>query len=82
MMISPAGFLELHKDKLYAELLPVRDNLIRQIRSFEKRPKNSDSTIISPSPEVVYQCNLEYLGELCKLISEKYNQEFIWGSEE
>lgn len=38
--------------------------------------------MIHPSPEVFYQCNLEYLGELCKLISEKYNQEYIWGEED
>lgn len=35
--------------------------------------------MIHPSPEVVYQCNLEYLGKLCELIAEKYNQEYVWG---
>lgn len=30
----------------------------------------------------MYQCNLEYLGKLCELISEKYNKEYIWGEEE
>lgn len=28
--------------------------------------------------EVIYQCNLEYLGKLCELISKKYNREFVW----
>jgi len=23
--------------------------------------------------------NLEYLGKLCELIAEKYNQEYVWG---
>lgn len=80
MMISPDGFINSYKNKSYKELLPVRDKLIREIRKFEKNSHELENDIImDPSPEVIYQCNLEYLGELCKLISYKYNQEFIWG---
>jgi len=79
MMISPQSFVESYKNKSYKELLPVRDKLMKEIRAFERRTYNPELVMISPSPEVIYQCNLLYLGELCALIAEKYNQEFIWG---
>ncbi|MBR2740251.1 MAG: hypothetical protein IKD87_06240 [Oscillospiraceae bacterium] len=37
---------------------------------------------ILPSPETVYEMNLEYLGELCKLISETYAEETAKEDEE
>ncbi len=80
MMISPEGFIEMNKDKNYKELIKVRDELISDIRSFEADPDQNG--FIDPSPEVVYQMNLQYLGKLCELIAEKYNQEYVWGTEE
>lgn len=77
MMISPESFIRKHIDKTYSELLCVRDELMAEIRDFEKGKFISTDIIISPSPEVRYQCNLEYLGKLCQLISEKYNKEFM-----
>ena len=77
MMISPEMFVELHKDKKYKELLPVRDELIQAIREFEEEAYDPEKALINPSPDVVYQMNLEYLGKLCKLISEKYNKEYV-----
>ena len=79
MMISPKTFIEQYKDKKYAELLPVRDRLIREIRRFEKQTYDKSLDAMCPSPEVQYQCKLMYLGELCKLIYEKYNEEYVWG---
>ena len=77
-MISPESFIEFEcKDKSYKELLKTRDSLIREVRAFEKG-KTSSEIMMDPSPEVIYQMNLEYLGELCKLISEKYNTEVVW----
>ena len=76
MMISPMGFIEMHKDKSYEDLIIARDSLIEELRSFEASP--DQTSFISPSPEVVYQMNLQYLGKLCELIVEKYNQEYVW----
>jgi len=53
--------------------------LVEEIRAFEDHTYNPELEMIHPSPEVVYQCNLEYLGKLCELIAEKYNQEYVWG---
>ncbi len=75
MMISPEMFIEEYKNKSYAELLPIRDELLEEIRAFENRTYNSEMNMVHPSPEVVYQCNLEYMGKLCELIAEKYNSE-------
>ncbi len=80
MMISPMGFIEMHKEKRYEDLIKVRDELIDDLRSFEANPDQTG--FINPSPEVVYQMNLQYLGKLCELIAEKYNQEYVWGEEE
>lgn len=80
-MISPEGFIQEHIDKSYAELLRVRDELIAEIRDFEKCRVNPIEITMSPSSDVIYQCNLEYLGKLCELISEKYNREFVWREE-
>jgi len=82
MMISPEGFIQEYLDRSYIELLKVRDKLIVEIRYFEKHKSEPDELIIDPSPEVVYQCNLNYLSKICELISQKYNQEFVWGEVE
>lgn len=81
MMISPEMFVEMYKDKKYKELLPIRDELIQAIRDFEEETYDPKEALINPSPDVVYQMNLEYLGKLCELISEKYNKEYVWGEE-
>lgn len=82
MMISPNGFIESYKNKSYKELLPVRDELMQEIWTFENHSYDPKLIMMHPSPEVVYQCNLKYLGELCKLIADKYNQEYVWGDTE
>jgi hypothetical protein len=80
MMISPDMFVELHKHKKYEELLTVRDELIKEIREFETKTYDPEMDNICPSPDVIYQVNLLYLGQLCELISEKYNEEYIRGA--
>ena len=75
-MRSPNALMEDYKNRSYKELLKIRDKLIEDIKDFENNPKQS-SMIISPSPEVRYQCNLEYLSKICKLIAEKYNYQTI-----
>lgn len=78
MMISPYSYIEEQKDKSYKQLLKERDDLLKEIKEFENNQYNiAEQEIISPSPEVVYQCNLMYLGKLCDLIAEKYNKEYI-----
>lgn len=82
MMKSPGGIIEEYNDKSYTELIFVRDDLIAKIRDFEKCKIDSiDSTEsnMNSSLQVVYRCNLDYLGRVCKLISEKYNREFLLG---
>lgn len=79
MMISPESFIEQYRYEPYAKLLKVRDKLIAEIRYFEKHKDEPIELIVSPLPEVVYQCNLEYLAKMCGLISEKYNHEHVRG---
>lgn len=82
MMISPDMFVNRYRFMKYKELLPVRDELIKSIREFETKTYDPEMDRICPSPEVKYQMHLEYLGKLCLLISEKYNEEIVRGIEE
>ena len=77
MMISPYSYIEEQKNKNYKQLIKERDKLLKEIYEFENNQSNAEEEIMCPSPEVVYQCNLMYLGELCDLIAEKYNKEYI-----
>lgn len=78
-MISPDSFIKTEcEGKSYKELLKIREELLEEIYAFERGSISPESRMICPSPEVVYQMNLEYLGELCKLISNTYNTEVIW----
>jgi len=82
MMISPEEFISEHAEKRYVELLPIRDVLLQDIRLFEESMgKEDDAVHIHPSPEVIYQMYLQYLGKLCVLIAEKYNEEYVWGKD-
>jgi len=84
MMIHPEGYIDMIEDKSYENLLKERDTLLMKIREFEEsmnKPKD-ERWLISPSPEVVYQCNLMYLAKLCELIQETYNRVYVWGEVE
>ena len=82
-MLSPGAFIEFEcKGKSYKELLEMRNELLEAIYAFENVSISPEARMIAPSPEAIYQMNLEYLGELCKLIAETYNQEVVWQSED
>lgn len=66
-MISPEMFAEEYENMSYEELLPVRDDLIEDIRSLEKSGENNNYP-----GNTQYQVELGYLGKLCELIAEKY----------
>ena len=75
MMLSPESFVENLKDLPFDKLKKERDKLYREIRSFEKQNNEETETLcIDPSPEVVYQMNLKYLGKLCELMSFSFNE--------
>ena len=79
MMISPESFIKEYENLPYSELLPVRDELIEAVKAFEEHSYGPEEELVHPSPAIRYQCNLEYLGRICGLIAEKYNQEYVWG---
>ena len=83
MMISPDSYMEMLKDKSYTDLIQCRDHLITSVRQFEQNERKGDRSDPSwncrPSPDVVYQMQLEYLSRLCSFMKEKYNEEYVWG---
>lgn len=83
MMISPEIYLEDWKDASYPELMEERDGLVQFLKDYEAEEATGDRSSEDwekcPSLDVVYQMSLLYLGELCRLMHEKYNQDYIWG---
>ena len=81
MMISPDMYIEELKDADYNALIEERDQLIEAIVEFEQKEKAGDRSgeewRFMPSPEVLYQVNLEYLAEVCKLMHERYNEDYV-----
>ena len=79
-MISPEMYIEFIKDKSYTNLIEEREKLIKEIRQYEKDSTDKYTLIMTnPAPEVRYQMNLKYLAELCKLISNVYRRDYIYG---
>ena len=83
MMVSPGYYAEQWEKLSYLELIKERDRLIRFLRSFEKKEIAGDRSDpewrYSPSPDVQYQVHFEYLAELCRIMQERYNSEYVWG---
>lgn len=83
MMLSPGGYIEDFKDADYSTLIKERDELIAYIVDYERKEKAGDRSgnewMICPSPEVHYQMYLEYLAEICRLMHQKYNKDYVWG---
>lgn len=73
-MISPQLYVEELANKSYNELLIERDELIKKICDFENGTGEDINAITKPSPDTMYQCHLQYLSELCKLILSKYRK--------
>ena len=86
MMISPETYVLLHENESFDQLIKERESLIQEIADLEKivfdDNKLSDAWQIKPGPDVQYQLTLEYLAELCKFMSQKYNREVVWGEDE
>lgn len=86
MMISPETYVLSHENESFDQLIKERESLIQEIANLEKivfdDNKLSDAWQIKPGPDVQYQLTLEYLAELCKFMSQKYNREVVWGEDE
>lgn len=86
MMISAEGYVLMHKDDTFEELIAERDSLMADIKAMEaivySDDKSGEGWNICPGPDVVYQMDLEYLAELCLFIRDKYNTEIVWGDDE
>lgn len=83
MMISPEAYIDRFKGAEYLDLITERDRLIRFIKEYEEKDIAGDRSgkewDIHPQPDVRYQDYLEYLSRLCVLMSEKYNEDYVWG---
>lgn len=83
MMISPSSYIDRFKDVEYLDLIKERNHLMKFIIEYEEKDiagdRSGEEWGIHPQPDVRYQIYLEYLGELCALMSERYNQDYVWG---
>ena len=80
MMISPEMFADEYRNDSIEEIIEIRDELINDIKDLEKivfdKERNTEAWGFCPGPDVQYQVNLEYLSQICILLSEKYNEEY------
>ena len=81
-MISPSAYVMDLEKATFEEIIEKREELLEEIENlekivFDKEKKDSDWKI-DPGPDVRYQVSLEYLAELCQLLSSKYNEEIAW----
>ena len=58
MMISPEAYMSLLQDKNYEEIIKERDNLIDEIKGYEKI--SDDFIDMNPSREILYKYNHLY----------------------
>lgn len=79
MMISPQSYISRFKSAKYTDLIKERDRLINELREFEQNEMTGDRSgeewLMDPNPEVMYQCSLDYLAELCVLMRDRYYNE-------
>ena len=73
MMISPIVYNELHKNDSLEDLIKERKYLIKAIEEFENNKEElMKDNIFTPTPDMIYKINLEYLSHLCFLIEMQY----------
>lgn len=83
MMIGLGGYIAMHENDSFEQLIKERNNLVSEINKLEKIVFDENKTdqvwMIHPGPDVKYQMYLEYLAELCKFMQKKYNKKVVWG---
>lgn len=76
MMVCPEAFVDEYKDYSYEQLIGVRNDLIMSILDYESAVKRGDmdtgAEIMCPSPDVMYQMDMEYLIKLLEAMNDKY----------
>ena len=83
MMISPLACRDTYEKMPYLELMKERDRLISCLQKFETSELTGDRSDPEwqwhPGPDVQYQVNFEYLAELCDVMRNRYNREYVFG---
>lgn len=76
-MIAPETYINQCKDMSYEELIEERKRLMDEIVRFEAikfEGMEDDEEFFLPSPDVRYQCHLNYLAKLCEFMSKKFRE--------
>ena len=80
MTIAYHSYTNEWENTTYLELIKKRKELIEYITAYEEREIAGEHLEgnIDPSPDVVYQCRLEQLAQLCAFMKRKYNSDYVW----
>lgn len=80
MMMSPEEYVYSHRDDSIEELIKERNSLIENLKELEKivfdPDKKSTEWLTIPGPDVQYSFCCCFIVEICKLIRDKYNNEY------
>lgn len=80
MMLCPSAYVSVLEDEPYNVLIEKKNNLVEEIKELEEMMFSRESPVggydICPSPDVMYQVKLDYLSELCKLMTNRFNADY------
>ncbi|MDD4624382.1 MAG: hypothetical protein PHX40_03325 [Bacilli bacterium] len=82
------GHIQDFDNKPIEDIIKERNSVLKKIYHFENKyilntlkPDNIfDIKCVDPSPEVLYQCDNEYLVQLTELLNKKFNEK-VWNGE-
>ena len=70
-MIDRENFRKSLEDATLEELIKKRDEIMLEIRRYEKDKELRENDFYESPPKFIYVMNHEYIAELCHLISKK-----------
>lgn len=81
-MVSPEYYVEeITKGKTYEELIQIREEFIASFEKFEREyvfnPDANWKSDFCPSPEVMYQVNMDCLAILLEVMQEKFRETYL-----
>lgn len=79
MIVEPENYLDELKKMSYMELLTLRNEVLSDIKEFQRDYDMKSGWEYMPSPNVFYQMNLKKLAEIIPLMEEAFRNEYVSG---
>ena len=77
MILGLEAYIQDNKEKPFEVLIEERNRVYQEIRDYEEGRYMQGECRISESPDILYENNLQYIIEICKLIDEAYHSDSL-----